>query len=160
MGASESSFFLLFFVLLHMRLGCVWALGQQTGRLLLKAQRLPDHFSQPVHHHQLTPTYYTSRKSHLAIKATYACLTWDTCGCLDELSIEVRNDCIAFLRWLHPAITRDTKSISVFCSRNRHPETGSQVLSEARFLSGRLVNYLRAYTTNVNMRHGFSIAAF
>lgn len=139
MGASESSFFSFSLcVLPHMRLECIWALPQQTRWLLLIAEICGLTASAITYVLQSAPLM--SSKFHLSIKHRNVIdihLTWNTCGRLYELSIEVGNDSIAFFCWLHPEIVRDTKSISVLCS-----EEGVQVLSVACFLLGGWVHYL------------------
>lgn len=139
MGASESSFFSFSLsVLPHMRLDCVWALPQQTLWLLLIAEICRLTTSAITYVSQSSPLM--SGKFHLSIKHRNVIdihLTWNTCGGLYELSIEVGNDSIAFLCWLHPEIVRDAKSISGLCS-----EEGVQVLSAACFLLGGKGHYL------------------
>lgn len=148
----------------HTRLELVWALPGQTCWLLPKAEirclttsdNLFDTINcmYPSHHSIMSSKFHLANKQDGSSGKSqiYAHLTWNTCRRLYKLSIEVRNDCIAFFCWLHPEIIKDTKSISDVCS-----EKGLQLLCQACFLSGGLLHYLRAYMTNMPTCHGFNV---
>lgn len=156
----------------------VCSLHHQTHWLLLKAwiscltashcsfSTIHCHFIYYSHHGQVIVFYLLYSLVYLkwirfclpsAVEACYVpklyvCLTWNARRCLYELSVEVRDDCIAFFSWLHSKIIKKTKQKHtqiINSSAGNCNNKDERVLSNTCFLSLWVAQYRRLHATSV-----------